>query len=83
MLGAILFGCAVMSFVAAHGTGMSKLTRLALLLAGLWGCYAAAFGLFRRQLNAFAHAAVLGGIALFGASIMLIAQMSHMEGNPA
>jgi uncharacterized membrane protein len=82
MLGAILFGCAVMSFVAAHWTGMSKLTRLALLLAGLWGCYAAAFDLFRRQLNAFAHAAVLAGIAIFGASIMLIAQMYHMEGNP-
>src|SRR5262252_8197097 len=82
MLGAILFGCAVMTFVAAHWTGMSKLTRLALLLAGLWACYAAAFGLFRRQLNVFAHAAVLGGIAIFGASIMLIAQMYHLEGNP-
>jgi len=82
MLGAILFGCAVMTFVAAHWTGMSKLTRLALLLAGLWACYAAAFGLFRRQLDVFAHAAVLGGIAIFGASIMLIAQMYHMEGNP-
>src|SRR5262245_45114782 len=68
MLGAILFGCAVMTFVAAHWTGMAKLTRLALLVGGLWGCYAAAFDLFRRQLNAFAHAAVLGGIAVFGAS---------------
>src|SRR5215467_12020969 len=56
ILGAVLFGCAVMSFVAAHWTGMSKAARLALLLAGLWGCYAAAFDLFRRQLNAFAHA---------------------------
>jgi uncharacterized membrane protein len=82
MLGAILFGCAVMSFVAAHWAGMSKLARLAVLLAGLWGCYAAALGLFRRQLNAFAHAAVLGGIAIFGASIMLISQMYHIDGNP-
>ena len=38
--------------------------------------------LFQRQLEAFAQAAVLGGIAVFGASIMLIAQMYHMEGNP-
>jgi len=82
MLGAVLFGCAVMSFVAAHWTAMSKLARLALLLACLWGCYGAAFSLFRRQLSAFAQAAVLGGIALYGASIMLIAQMYHMEGNP-
>src|SRR5262245_58025209 len=82
VLGAILFGFAVMSFVAAHWTGMSKLARLALLLATLWACYGAAFVLLRRQLNAFAQAAVLGGIAVYGASIMLIAQMYHMEGNP-
>lgn len=82
MLGAVLFGCAVMSFVAAHWTAMSKLARLALLLAGLWGCYGAAFTLFRRQLSAFAQAAVLGGIAVYGASIMLIAQMYHMVIRP-
>ena len=82
ILGAVLFGFAVMSFVAAHWTGMSKLARLALLLVTLWGCYGGAAFLFQRQLNAFAHAAVLGGIAVYGASIMLIAQMYHMEGNP-
>jgi len=82
ILGAVLFGFAVMSFVAAHWTGMSKLARLALLLVSLWGCYGAAAALFQRQLNAFAHAAVLGGIAVYGASIMLIAQMYHMEANP-
>jgi uncharacterized membrane protein len=82
ILGAVLFGFAAMSFVAAHWTGMSKLARLALLLAGLWGCYAGAAYLLQRQLNAFAHAAILGGIAVYGASIMLIAQMYHMDGNP-
>lgn len=82
ILGAVLFGFAVMSFVASNWTAMSKLARLALLLVTLWGCYGGAAYLFQRQLNAFAHAAVLGGIAVFGASIMLIAQMYHMEGNP-
>jgi uncharacterized membrane protein len=82
ILGAVLFGFAVMSFVAAHWSGMSKLARLALLLVTLWGCYGGAAYLFQRQLAAFAHAAVLGGIAVYGASIMLIAQMYHMEGNP-
>jgi uncharacterized membrane protein len=81
ILGAVLFGFAIMSFVAAHWTAMSKLARLALLLAALWGCYAGAAVLFQRRLTAFAHAAVLGGIAVYGASIMLIAQMYHMEGN--
>jgi uncharacterized membrane protein len=82
ILGAVLFGFAVMSFVAAHWTAMSKLARLGLLLVALWGCYGAAAILFQRRLNAFAQAAVLGGIAVYGASIMLIAQMYHMEGNP-
>jgi uncharacterized membrane protein len=82
VLGAVLFGFAVISFVAAHWTAMPKLARLLLLLVTLWGCYAGAAELFRRRLEAFAHAAVLGGIAAYGASIMLIAQMYHMEGNP-
>jgi uncharacterized membrane protein len=83
LLGAVLFGFAVMSFVAAHWSAMSKLARLLLLLATLWACYGAAAWLFARRLEAFAHAAVLGGIAVYGASIMLIAQMYHMDGNPA
>jgi uncharacterized membrane protein len=83
VLGAVLFGFAVMSFVAAHWTGMSKLARLLLLLGTLWACYGGAALLFQRQLTAFAQAAVLGGIAVYGASIMLIAQMYHMEGNSA
>lgn len=82
ILGAVLFGFAVMSFVAANWSGMSKLARLALLLGTLWACYAGAAVLFARQMQAFAHAAILGGIAVYGASIMLIAQMYHMEGNP-
>ena len=48
MLGAVLFGFAVMSFVAAHWTAMSKLARLLLLLATLWACYGGAALLFQR-----------------------------------
>ena len=83
VLGAVLFGFAVMSFVAAHWTGMSKLARLALLIGALWACYGGAALLFQRQLAPLRTPAVLGGIAVYGASIMLIAQMYHMEGNPA
>lgn len=82
VLGAVLFGFAVMSFVAANWNDMSKLARLVLLLAALWACYGGAAWLFARRLAAFAHAAVLGGIAVYGGSIMLIAQMYHMDGNP-
>jgi uncharacterized membrane protein len=82
ILGAVLFGFAVMSFVAAHWSAMSKLARLTLILGTLWACYGGAAYLFSRKLDAFAQAAVLGGIAVYGAGIMLIAQMYHMEGNP-
>ncbi|HWB44767.1 MAG TPA: DUF2157 domain-containing protein [Hyphomicrobiaceae bacterium] len=82
VLGAILFGFAVLSFVAANWNAMPKLVRLLLLGGTLWTCYAAAGALFIRKLDLFAHAAVLGGVAVYGASIMLIAQMYHMEGNP-
>ena len=82
ILGAVLFGFAIMSFVAAHWSTMSKLSRLVLILSTLWACYGAAAVLLARKLDAFAHAAVLGGIAAYGAGIMLIAQMYHIEGNP-
>jgi uncharacterized membrane protein len=82
VLGAVLLGCAAMSFVAANWDGMSKLARLALLISALWASYGGAAVLFRRGLDGFAHAAVLLGIAVYGAAIMLIAQMYHMDGNP-
>ncbi len=81
ILGAVLFGFAVASFVAANWNGMSKLARLLLLLAALWACYGGAAYLFARRLGAFAHAAVLAGIAVYGGSIWLIAQAYHMAGN--
>lgn len=82
ILGAVLLAFAAMSFVAANWQEMSKLARLALLFSSIWGTFALA-GLFHtRALPAFADAAILLACALFGASIMLIAQMYHMDGNP-
>ena len=82
VLGAILLGFAAMSFVAANWDHMSKLARLVLLGSSIAASYGTAHELFRRHLDPFAHAAALTGIAMFGASIMLIAQMYHMDGNP-
>lgn len=82
VLGAALIGLAAMSFVAANWQDMSKLARLLMLALGVGGSYAIAGALFNRDLDGFAHAAVLLGTAIFGASIMLIAQMYHMEGHP-
>jgi uncharacterized membrane protein len=82
ILGAVLIGFGAMSFVAAHWQDMAKLLRLALIFGGLFGAYGLAGILFERQHPAFAHAAILAGVALFGAGIMLIAQMFHIDGHP-
>ncbi len=82
VLGAVLLGFAVMSFVAANWQDMPRITRLGLLLSLLFASYIVAAALFSRGLDLFAHAAVLLGACIFGASIMLIAQMYHIDGNP-
>lgn len=82
ILGAVLIGFAAMSFVAANWQEMSRLARLALLFAGMAGSYGAAGALAVRNMPHFANAATLIGVGVFGASIMLIAQMFHIEGNP-
>jgi uncharacterized membrane protein len=82
ILGAVLLGFAAMSFVAANWQLMSKLARLLLLFCGLSGSYAIAAALFKRSMPAFGHAVVLLAVTIFGAAIMLIAQMYHIEGSP-
>jgi uncharacterized membrane protein len=82
ILGAVLIGFGAMSFVAAHWSDMPRLFRLALIFGGLFGAYGLAGFLFERRHPAFAHAAILVGVALFGAGIMLVAQMYHIEGHP-
>ncbi len=82
ILAAILIGFAVMSFVAANWQDMPRVFRLGLLLGLLWAAYGTAVYLFSRGAGSFAHACVLLGSAVFGASIMLISQMYHMDGSP-
>ena len=82
ILGATLVGFSAMTFVAANWQAMSKLARLSVLMIGLWAAYGGAAVLYTRRLKAFGDAAVLGGAAIFGAAIMLVSQMYHIEGNP-
>jgi uncharacterized membrane protein len=82
ILGAVLISFGVMSFVAAHWAEMPRLVRLGMIFGGLCASYGIAGILFERDHPRFAHAAVLVGVAIFGAGIMLIAQMFHIEGNP-
>jgi uncharacterized membrane protein len=81
-LAAVLIGFAAMSFVAANWQSMSKLARLGVIFAGLWGFLGLAYTFAERGLRRFSDAALLGATALYGAGIMLIAQMYHMDGHP-
>lgn len=78
VLGAVLVGFAAMSFVAANWSAIPKIIKLGLLFAMLWSAWGAAFYADRRGQKAFAEAAVVAGLALFGANIMLIAQIYHV-----
>ncbi len=82
ILGAVLIGFAAMSFVAANWTAIPRMVRVGILVMSLWAAYGGAGWLFARGYNKFAQASVVAGIALFGANIMLIAQMFHLDGNP-
>ena len=82
MLAAVLIGFAAMSFVAANWQEMSKLLRIAIIFAGLWALLALAGWLWLRDHRGFGDAAVLAAVTLYGAGIMLIAQMYHMDGHP-
>ncbi len=79
LFGAVLIGFAAMSFVAANWAELSKLTKLVLLMSAMWAAYGTAFVLDRRGHSAFAQVAIVGGLALFGANIMLIAQIYHVN----
>lgn len=82
ILASVLLAFAVMSFVAAHWQEMSRLFRLSLLIGVLFAAYAAAGFFEMRDKPFFADAAILFATGVFGASIMLIAQMFHIDGNP-
>ncbi len=82
ILASVLLGFAVMTFVAAHWDEMSRTFRLLLLFALIIAGYGAAGYFETRGKQLFADAAILFSVAAFGASIMLISQMFHIDGNP-
>jgi len=78
VMGAVLVGFAAMTFVAANWAVIPKIVKLTLLFAALWSAWGAAVFAERRGHTAYAEAAVIGGLALFGANIMLIARIYHV-----
>ena len=78
-LGAVLIVFAAMSFVAANWDYIPRIARLILLLGGMAISYACAWLLVRRDYVMAGDAAILIGTGIYGAAIMLVAQIYHIE----
>ena len=80
VLGAVLLGAGVITFFAANWGVIPKAGKLALLLGALWAAYlAAGWMLARGGAPRIGQALLLLGVILFGANIMLIAQIYHID----
>ena len=83
IIGALLVGGGVISFVAAHWDAMDKITKISLIVSFMLGCYGVGYYLW--QVNGkyvkLGHTLILLGVLMFGANIGLIAQIFHIKSN--
>lgn len=81
--GVICLCFAIMTFVAANWEEMSRLTRLILVILSLWAAWGAALWTGLRGLHWWHQALMLLACGAFGAGIMLVSQIYHIQGNAA
>jgi uncharacterized membrane protein len=83
MIGSILIGIGVISFVAAHWMELSRGTKVAMLFAAMLAAHTGGFVLWRwSDYPKLGHSLILLGTLIFGANIGLIAQIFHIQENP-
>ncbi|GEM_PF-1207038 len=82
LLGVICLAFGVMTFVGANWDKMSSLARVGLLFAALWASWGASVFFKSRKQEWPAQLFVMLACAMFGASIMLIGQIYHIQGSP-
>jgi len=81
--GVICLCFAAMTFVAANWDQMSRLLRLGLVMLALWAAWGAALWAGLRGLHWWHQALLMLACGLFGAGIMLVSQIYHIQGNAA
>jgi len=84
LIGAVLIGCGVVAFVAAHWADIAKTVKVVLLLAAMLAAHAAGYRLWHKRSNPrphLGHALTVLGTLIFGANIGLFAQIYHISGN--
>jgi len=72
----------VMTFVAANWDDIPRLGRLGLIVGSMWASWAGAILSERRGHPWLAQTLVLLASGIFGAGIMLVAQLYHIQGEP-
>lgn len=82
-LGAVCLAFGAMTFVAANWQEMARLTRLIILTGGIGLSYVISGILEMREKPRLAEAFTLLGCGIFGATVMLVGQMYHLQGPPA
>ncbi|AZO43002.1 MULTISPECIES: DUF2157 domain-containing protein [Mesorhizobium] len=83
MMAALLFGAAILIFVAANWDAIPRLARVLALFAVILGGYVGGALLKTRDHAAIGEALWIVAAAAFGGSIALIGQMYHLSGDEA
>ncbi|MDX8497429.1 DUF2157 domain-containing protein [Mesorhizobium sp. VK4C] len=83
MMAALLFGAAILIFVAANWEAIPRLARVAALFAVILGGYVGGAFLKTRDHAAIGEALWIVAAAGFGGSIALIGEMYHLSGDEA
>lgn len=81
--GVVCLCFAAMTFIAANWEEMSRLARLTLVILALWATWGAALWAGLRGLHWWHEALMVLACGLFGAGIMLVSQIYHIQGNAA
>ncbi|MFZ2961121.1 MAG: DUF2157 domain-containing protein [Candidatus Ozemobacteraceae bacterium] len=80
--GGLLIGGGVLAFVAANWEVLPRVGKIALLFATLLGFHGTGFWLWqKRGQERLGRALILAGCLIFGASIGLLAQIFHIQGD--
>ena len=82
LLAVICLGFGAVTFVAANWDEIGRLTRIGIIFAAMWGAWIAAIGMHAKSHEWLAQSFVLLACILFGAGIMLISQIYHIQGEP-
>lgn len=82
IIGAILIGAGIFSFIAANWQEMTKQIKVLIIIMGMLSSYAAGWFLKeKRHYLKTGEALLLLGSIIYGAGIFLVAQMFHIRAN--